>query len=164
MGDWPELLWLVLIDSVTWGALHMGVAWGGTQLPAAWFSPRFPLFLPMGWEDHGRFYERVFRVRRWKRLLPDGSAWFRRGFRKGRLGASNSAYLEQFVRETCRGEAVHWVVMSCGWLFFAWNPPWLAWCMVAYALTANLPCIITQRYNRLRMTRVIRRGHPASGQ
>jgi glycosyl-4,4'-diaponeurosporenoate acyltransferase len=59
--------------------------------------------------------------------------------------------------ETCRGEAVHWIVLFCSGLFFLWNPQWLAWCMVVYAILANLPCIIVQRYNRLRMARVLAR-------
>lgn len=157
MADWPELLWLALVDSVAWGVLHVGVAWAGTQLPASWFSPRFLLFRPMRWELRGRSYERVFQVRRWKHRLPDGAAWFSRGFPKASLSERDSAYFERFVTETCRGEAVHWIVLSCSGLFFLWNPAWLACCMVLYAIAANLPCIIAQRYNRLRMARVLAR-------
>jgi len=163
MANGPELLWLVLVDSVAWGVLHVGIAWAGTRLPASWFSPRFPLFRPMRWEQRGRSYERVFRVRMWKHRLPDGAAWFSGGFSKASLNKRDSAYLERFVTETCRGEAVHWVVLSCGGLFFLWNPGWLACCMVLYAIAANLPCIIAQRYNRLRMARVLARSRHGQG-
>lgn len=64
------------------------------------------------------------------------------------------AYLERFVRETCRGEAVHWVVFACALLFFLWNPWWIGLIMVAYAAAVNVPCIIAQRYNRIRLVRL----------
>ena len=36
-------------------------------------------------------------------------------------------------------------------LFMAWNPWWADLVMIAYALIANLPCILVQRFNRARM-------------
>jgi glycosyl-4,4'-diaponeurosporenoate acyltransferase len=66
-------------------------------------------------------------------------------------------YLERFGRETCRGEAVHWVVLLCASLFFLWNPWWAGLAMVVYALIVNVPCILAQRYNRIRLARVRQR-------
>ena len=40
-------------------------------------------------------------------------------------------------------------------LFFLWNRPWVGGLMVAYGILGNLPCILVQRYNRLRLTRLI---------
>ena len=96
-------------------------------------------------------------MRRWKGLLPDGAALFKKGFRKKKLNARDPGYMERFVKETCRGEAVHWAVLGCSFLFFLWNPWWAGLIMVVYALAANLPCIVTQRYNRIRLMRVIGR-------
>lgn len=39
-------------------------------------------------------------------------------------------------------------------LFFIWNPAWAGWLMIAYAFIANIPFIITQRYNRPRLRRL----------
>ena len=39
--------------------------------------------------------------------------------------------------------------------FFLWNPCWADLVMVAYALAANLPCILAQRYNRSRFQRLL---------
>jgi glycosyl-4,4'-diaponeurosporenoate acyltransferase len=41
-------------------------------------------------------------------------------------------------------------------IFFVWNPPWACWLMTVYALGANLPCILAQRYNRLAFERMAR--------
>ncbi len=48
-------------------------------------------------------------------------------------------------------ELILWLAHLGGWLFFLWNPAWAGWVMVLYATLANGPCIITQRYNRVRL-------------
>jgi hypothetical protein len=37
--------------------------------------------------------------------------------------------------------------------------PWARWMMTAYALVANLPCILVQRYNRFSLRRIMRTRH-----
>lgn len=145
---------LVIVNVLAWWVLHWGVAWLGTQLPLRLFRPDQGIFRPRKWERKGRIYERGFQVRRWKDRLPDGAAFFSRGYPKAKLGAVTPERVGRLMAETCRGEAVHGVVLMAAFLFFAWNP-WLAGCVnLAYGLAANLPCIIVQRYNRLRLARL----------
>lgn len=95
-----------------------------------------------------RFYRDSLKVRRWKNLLPDGEGWVGGDFSKKSLQSVSPSYLERFVRETRRGEAVHWTAIACAFLFFAWNRP-LVWpSLVVTALAVNGPCIVVQRYNR----------------
>lgn len=152
-----DVIRLVAIDSAAWLVIHLGAAWAGTRLPHRWFHPEGALFRERGWEQGGRIYERGFRVTAWKHLLPDGAALFRGGFRKARLRTASRAYLERFRVETCRGELVHWVVLFCAPLFFLWNPWWVGCLMIAYAVAANLPCILVQRFNRIRLSRILKR-------
>jgi glycosyl-4,4'-diaponeurosporenoate acyltransferase len=42
-------------------------------------------------------------------------------------------------------------------IFALWNPAALMAAMVAYAVVANLPCLVVQRYNRGRLLRVLAR-------
>ena len=56
-------------------------------------------------------------------------------------------HLERFVVETRRAEATHWLVLAAGPFFVLWNPWGLALVMVAYAVVANVPCLLIQRYN-----------------
>ncbi len=149
------LLWLVVLNVAAWPIIHMTAAWLGTQLPIALFRPDHWCYRERSWELGGRLYEVMFAVRRWKGLLPDGAALFKKGFPKKRLNANHPEYINRFARETCRGEAVHWSVLACSALFFLWNPWWVGWLMVAYAVAANLPCIVTQRYNRIRLMRLL---------
>lgn len=45
--------------------------------------------------------------------------------------------------------------MPPAFLFFIWNPLWAGFIMIAYAILANLPFILTQRYNRPRLQRLL---------
>jgi glycosyl-4,4'-diaponeurosporenoate acyltransferase len=65
--------------------------------------------------------------------------------------------LNRFVTETRRAEATHWVLLAAGPLFLLWNPWGLGLVMIAYAVVANVPCLVVQRYNRARLLRVVER-------
>lgn len=145
---------LVAVNVFAWLFIHLAVPYVVTLLPASRFDPGRALYRAGSWERGGAIYERLFAVRRWKDLLPDGAALFRTGFRKKRLLSSDPAHLERFIRETCRGEAAHWIVFACAGLFFLWNPWRIGLIMIAYAALANLPCILVQRYNRIRLIRL----------
>lgn len=151
------ILWLIIVNVAAWPIIHLGVAWLATQMPRRLFRPEQRWYRERRFEFGGRLYETLLGIRRWKKRLPDGAALFKRGFRKKRIQSYQRAYLERFAQETCRGEAVHWVVLSSSVFFFLWNPWWAGLIMVAYALVANGPCIITQRYNRIRLMKML--GH-----
>jgi len=151
------IAFLVIVNALAWLVIHLGFAWGGTRLPADRFNPDAWWYRPRAFERKGRIYERWFGVRRWKDLMPDGAGWFKGGFRKRGLRMTEDAYLERFVVETCRGEFVHWMVLTAGLLFFIWNTVDVALIMVLYAVIANVPCIVIQRYNRIRLRRLLDR-------
>lgn len=140
--------WTVILDCSAWFLIHIGYAYFITMLPLEFFNPQKSIFQMRGWEKNGEIYQKIFRVKKWRKKLPDGAALFKKGFRKKRIKSRDPEYLARFVRETCRGELAHWMVLSAAPLFFLWNPLWAGCINVAYALLANLPCIITQRYNR----------------
>lgn len=147
--------WIIVLNVGGWLGIQLGLAWLFTRLPARWFEsvPR-----SFSWEvrRHGRVYERLFLVRRWKELLPDGAAWFSGGIRKGQLPGRSRSQLKQYLAETWRGELCHWAALACTPLFFLWNPLWGDAVIILYALAANGPCILAQRYNRARMQRVLK--------
>ena len=152
------IFWTVVLNVLGWPVLYLAMARFALRLPARWFDPRGWLFRPRSWERDGRFYERRFAVKRWKDRLPDAAPWFPDGFAKKTLVSVDADYLARFIQETCRGEACHWAMLSAAPLFFLWNPWWADCVMIAFALTANLPCIFAQRYNRLRLTRLFHAG------
>ena len=151
------VFWLVVTDILAWLAIHLGMAWLGTRLPGTFFLPNSWLFRPHAWEGKGKIYATLFRIKTWKKWLPDGAVLFAGGFPKAQLRNRDTDYIDLFIRETCRGEAVHWAVMLAAPVFFLWNPAYVGMIMMVYAVLANLPCILTQRYNRIRLGRLARR-------
>jgi glycosyl-4,4'-diaponeurosporenoate acyltransferase len=154
--------WTILLDIAVWFVLHLGVVFVLVSLPALLFDPHAWPFRARRWEARGRLYELVFRVRAWKERLPDGAEWMGAGsFPKRRLRERTTEYLERFSRETCRAEVTHVLTMVWAPAFFLWNPIWVGWLMIAYALAENVPLIVTQRYNRIRIERVLARRRAA---
>ena len=133
------------------------------HLPDAFLDEDGWLFRERSWEHEGRLYTRVFRVRRWKRLLPEAGNFFNGGFDKRHLACRDAGYLGAYVRETRRAELGHWLAVVPVPVFFVWNRPPLAWCMPVYAIAVNGPCIIAQRFNRIRLLRVLARGRTGPG-
>jgi glycosyl-4,4'-diaponeurosporenoate acyltransferase len=157
------VFWIIALNVGGWLGIQLGFAWLFTRLPASWFEsvPK-----SAAWEvrEHGRAYERLFFVRRWKGLLPDGASWFSGGFQKAKLSGRSSFHVRRHMTEAWRGELCHWAALACTPLFFLWNPLWGDAVIVLYALAANAPCILVQRYNRARMQRVLKGRPPAPGQ
>jgi glycosyl-4,4'-diaponeurosporenoate acyltransferase len=146
-----SVAWMIALNVGGWPVIQFGLAWAFTRMPLRWFRPPEP----RAWEQGGRFYQRVFGIKAWKDWLPDAARWFGGGFAKGELVGTNPAYLQRFISETWRGELCHWAALAFAPVFFLWNPWWADLIMVAYAFTANLPCILAQRYNRARFERVL---------
>lgn len=137
-----------------WPALQLGLSGLFLHLPVEWFENDNPLTAPRSWEHEGRLYRDGFAIRKWKPFLPDGAPWLG-GLPKKSLCSRQDAQLARFLLETRRAELAHWIMLACLPVFFLWNPAWARWVMTFYALAANLPCIVAQRYNRVVLARVI---------
>lgn len=132
--------------------------WPVTQLSVAALFVRLPLpAAPAveGAKAQERALEGVFAVRRWKDLLPDGARMIGYGFSKRHLRSSRSADLREYARECVRGERAHACMLACGLIPALYNPPWAAAVMFMAGAFLNLPCLVSQRYNRLRIARML---------
>ena len=144
------------IDIAAWFVIHMGVSYLMTRQPLTSFNVNSWLYRKRQWERNGKFYEKFFRLKSWKRRLPDGAAIFKHGFEKKRLKETSNDYLDSFLRDTCRAELTHWIIFLFGPLFLIWNLLWVGIVMILYATVVNMPCVITQRYNRIRLQRIVK--------
>ena len=146
---------LIAANTVAWLVIHLSIAAIVTRVDARNFATDNLLYRTCPAEII--LYRNWLHIRRWKNLLPDGAPWVGGTFSKKHLGGRNAAYLRQFALETRRGEAAHWLMLTCCPVFFLWNPAW-AWPILAlYAAAANLPCIAVQRYNRQTIQRILAR-------
>jgi glycosyl-4,4'-diaponeurosporenoate acyltransferase len=156
----------IILCFVVWPVLQVGAALICLNLPNRFYSPDSFFFRAHRFENEGRIYDRIFRVSRWKHLLPDGGmVWKKRGFKKKKLDSFSEEILNRFLVESARGELTHWLAIFPFWVFWFFTPPIVPWIMLIYALLVNMPCIIAQRYNRPRVQRVLirkQRPKPAS--
>ena len=141
----------VAVDAAVWAGWGTFVGWASSRIPTARLDRENVLTRPRPWEI-GR-YERLG-IRRWKDRLPEAGAVFG-GPSKRRLPGRSAAALGAFATETRRAELVHWVVPAAVVVFPLWNPWYLTVVMVAYAVVANGPCVLVQRYNRARIARLV---------
>lgn len=147
----------ITIDAAVWAAIQAAVGYAAHRLPDRRLDHDIWLTRPRRWERDGVFYVERLGIRRWKQRLPEAGALFAGGFDKARLEARSPDHLRRHVMETRRAEIGHWVALLPAPLFWRWNPRWLSVVMSAYAVAVNGPCIAAQRFNRLRLVRVLER-------
>jgi len=151
------ILRLMAINTLGWLALQLSIAAAATRMSSRCFANEGGLYRVREWEVG--IYRRWLHIQRWKRMLPDGGPWVGGSFRKMRFERRDAEYLRQFALETRRGEVAHWLMLGCFPIFFLWNPT-EAWIVLAlYAVAANLPCIVVQRYNRAVATKLLARAN-----
>ena len=153
------ILWVVLFDALAWTFFHLAISFATVQIPRDWFVRKASLFSIHSFEQHGLLWQRLFRVKQWKQLIPDGTLIIRNGYNKRTLHGIDSPSLKEFIVESRRAEFTHWLSILPAALFFLWNPIWAAWANVGYAVLFNGPIIIAQRYNRPRLERLVKRKH-----
>ncbi len=148
-------LWMLFVDILAWLVINLSVAGIFSRKRPENFDPNNWLFKERNWEKSTKLYKRIFKIKKWKAWLPDGDEVSSTAFKKKHLQTADSAYLRVFILETCRAEILHWIILLFGFIFFIWNPWYVGIIMIVYACMTNLPCILAQRYNRIRLKRLI---------
>ncbi|NLX92333.1 MAG: glycosyl-4,4'-diaponeurosporenoate acyltransferase [Clostridiales bacterium] len=138
-----------------WTAIQLIVPLFCLQISDKWLSASSGFFKTYEWEKDGEFYNRAFKVKKWKRFLPDGGAVVKSGFKKRHIDVTSKENLRKFNTESCRAELVHWLLILPFWIIGFIAPSFVIPVMLLYALVANLPCIIAQRYNRPRISKLL---------
>lgn len=147
----------VVVDIVVWAVAGTAIGFGAHRIRAERFASDSWLTRLRPFEQDGRWYEQHLRMKAWKSRLPEAGALFRDGFSKRSLADGSPAHLIRFVRETRRAELTHWTLLGIAPLFALWNPWGLTLVMWGYAVVANVPFLLIQRYNRARLLRVLAR-------
>lgn len=102
-----------------------------------------------------RWYRRRLRIDSWKDRLPEAGR-FAGGVSKRHLSTRERVAIERLYLETVRAELVHVSLMALQWLPALWMNSGFRILALAYAVVANMPFIAVQRYNRLRLSRLVR--------
>lgn len=149
------ILLILTLNVLGWPAIHLALARYFLSLPDAYFAQDSWLTRERSFEQSGTLYRRVFAVQQWKGLLPDGAPWLG-GRAKKRVATRQVQGLKIFLIETRRAEVSHWCMLLCTPIFYLWNPAWACALITLYGLSANLPCILVQRANRIKVAHILR--------
>ena len=147
-----SLVWAA--NLMGWPLIHISIGSLAVRLPRSLFERDSWVTAPRTWERGGYVYREALAIQKWKSKLPDGAPWLGGAAKNGMLGRAEFALVE-FLVETRRAEIAHWAMLCCAPIFFLWNPVWAGFIMLAYAIAANVPCILAQRYNRIHADRVL---------
>ena len=133
--------------------------------PHKLLNPNNRLFREKSWESGGEIYQRLFKVRSWKALLPELSDFFKKLFSKKRIKAFDAEYLQSYIIESCRAELTHFCIIGITLLFPLWAGFSVSVVIIYISILLNLPFIVIQRYNRPRIQRLLirTRHHAFSG-
>lgn len=148
--------WLLPADVGAWGIAHATTGYVAHRLPERWCADDNCLTRLRRPERTERRC-RTLRVPLWKDALPEAGAFFAGGVSKRHVGGTCDAALLRFASLTRRAEMGHWMALFAAPLFGLWNPPLIVLMMVAYGAAANAPFIAIQRYNRVRVLRIVSR-------
>ncbi len=145
----------VITDILAWIAFHLSIGYLSSKIPLNWLKPERWFFQTFAWEKGGVIYDKIFSVRSWKKIIPNGSALYKGAFSIKHLPTSDINYLHRWLKESVRSEICHWLMIIPGLFFFLWNSVSAGWINVLYAILNNLVPIILQRYNRPRMRKLL---------
>lgn len=147
----------ILVDILIWVIFHLGIGYWSSRIPVDKFDYDSSFYRSKPWERDGEIYQKLFKVRSWKKYIPSGAALYKDAYEIKYIIDFSVNNVKLWLKESCRSEFCHWIMILPGFLFFLWNPNWLAWIMVAYAILNNAVPIIMQRYNRPRVHKLLER-------
>lgn len=145
------------MNAVLWGFIHYFVSYIFLNLnDRKYFSG--PLRLKSyTFEKNGSVWNKLFQVRKWKDIVPEGGQIFTGSYNKSELKDKSPAALKSFIIEINRAEVTHWMIIFSLPFVLLFNPRWTYIIHGIYALASNIPFIIIQRYNRPRFEKLYER-------
>lgn len=121
-----------------------------------YFNPEKKMYSQKNWEHNGKFYTTILHIKLWKDSLPQYVG--KNGFSKKNLNKYTDLsheYINEFIHETCRAEWYHTFCLSGCIIFLLINKTFV--CKLLFSslsIAINLPFILIQRYNRIRLNRL----------
>lgn len=127
-----------------------------TRLDRSSLNPNRKMFKEKNWEENGRFYTKILHIKKWKDSLPQHVG--KNGFSKKHLVKTSQLsieYIQEFIFETCRAEWNHLMCCLYSIIAFLINPLNYAITFSFVSIITNVPFILIQRYNRIRLKKLL---------
>ena len=128
-----------------------------TKLPDRYYNYRNWIYKERKLEKNVEFYQQMFKVKRWKKHMPEIADFINSVFSKKSIKEFDNAYIEKYLLESCRAEFAHWCIIfsSVMFLFYAGTAAFIY--MFLISVLIDVPFIIIQRYNRPRILHIMKR-------
>ena len=146
---------IILINFLLMALWHLSILFLCMKLDSSFFDPRKFLYTARKWEKKGKFYTSVLKIKKWKDKLPQYVC--KNGFSKRSLNSKmDKQYMEKFIVETCRAEWNHFMCSMYWVVSIFLNSSIYAVIFSLIPILANLPFLLIQRFNRIRLCRLIK--------
>lgn len=135
---------------------HIFILFLCRNIDISFFNPENKMYKIKSWEKNGNFYTKFLKIKKWKDKLPQYVS--KNGFSKRNLKKNlNKDYISRFILETCRAEWNH--LMCCMYFIISFfvNSRIYAIIFSILAIILNIPFLIIQRYNRIRLYKLLNR-------
>ncbi len=126
------------------------------KIPKEMYSYKNWLLRERKWEKRGVIYQRLLKVKSWKKYLIELNDFIKSVFPKKHIPEYSKEYLSRYLMECCKSELTHWMIIFSTFLFWVFNDFNTFFTMLLVAVALNLPYIIIQRYNRPRILQIIK--------
>lgn len=113
----------------------------------------YPVFQTRGWEKEGQLYQKIFKVKAWKEHIPSISSFDKKNLSRDITGD----YVEIYLLESIRAELCHALIVFLSIPIIILSPSSFNLSIIVWTVSANIPCIIIQRYNRPRFEALAKR-------
>lgn len=150
-----QSLKFLLLNLGTWIFWFYFIGYVASILPEKFLKKDFFFTHILFFEENPNWFKRYLLINKWKDKMPELGGFFKKGFQKRSVANGEIAQLELFIKETRRAEIAHWL-MTAGWILTTlFNPMWAVIFNIIFAHVVNFPCLIIQRYNRVRLIKVL---------
>ncbi|MGE6752542.1 hypothetical protein ACQKFO_03790 [Rossellomorea sp. NPDC071047] len=151
---------IILLNIFAWVSIHFVISFMTSRLTTKQLQSLSPLFHPLEMEAGGGIF-RFLKIKKWKKYIPDAGRWFRGGINKNEIGLTSQQGRITFLLELNRAELSHWLQMIPAPFFFILNNGIESGIMFLYGILFNLPLILVQRYNRIRIIKIMAKYSPS---
>ncbi|WP_059282783.1 hypothetical protein [Bacillus coahuilensis] len=147
---------MILLFILYWIIVQIGIAWWSSKWNISFLNHFDWLIASSPFElHHKHLYEKYLSIHKWKSRIPDAGCLFIKGTKKKSLVSTKKDKLNQLKIEIDRAELSHWFQILPCLPFFFFTDFTIALIMCFYAFGANIPFILVQRYNRLKLLRIL---------
>ncbi|MBI5973078.1 glycosyl-4,4'-diaponeurosporenoate acyltransferase [Staphylococcus sp. H8/1] len=147
-----KILALGIFHSMYWCSTQMTISYFFAKLPLTFFEKYERLFKSLSWEENGKLWNTLFQINKWKKYIPEGNKLNPEIYNKKQLTSFKLSNIHRMMLEMRRAELVHWLSILPV-IAFIKAPRYIKIINLCYALLANIPIIVAQRYNRPRLER-----------